>query len=80
MSDTKTKTKSKTPNPTKKVEVLIPKRFKGDDARTVSVNGRYLTIPTGRVFSVDREFAEVVFNASLADDDAEKHRAALAKD
>lgn len=78
MSDKKTKSTPKTP--TGKVEVFIPKRFKGDDARTVSVNGRYLTIPTGRVFSVDREFAEVVFNASLADDDAEKNRAALSKD
>lgn len=79
MSDKKTNPIKK-PNPDKKVEVFIPKRFKGDDARTVSVNGRYLTIPTGRVFSVDREFAEVVFNASLADDDAEKNRAALSKD
>lgn len=80
MTDKKTKPTPKTPSPTGKVEILIPKRFKGDDARTVSVNGRYLTIPTGRVFLVDREFAEVVFNASLADESAEKNRASLARD
>ena len=66
-------------NASKTVEIFIPCRFKGDDARTVSVNGRYLTIPTGKAFLVSPEFAEVVFNASLADNEAEKHRTALSR-
>ena len=55
------------------VPVFIPKRFKDDDIRTVSVNGRYLQIPTGKQFMVERCFAEAVFRAELADDMAEKY-------
>ena len=60
------------------VPVFIPKRFKGDDVRTVSVNGRYKHIPTGKQFLIEPCFAEVVKNASLAEDNAEAYRTAVA--
>ena len=63
-----------------KVKVFIPKRFKGDDVRTVSVNGKYLRIPTGKEFEVERAFAEVIINAGIADEYAETRRAALARE
>ena len=56
-----------------KVPVFIPKRFKGDDVRTVSVNGIYKHIPTGKEFLVEPCFAEAVANAMLADQQAEKY-------
>lgn len=55
------------------VPVFIPKRFKDDDVRTVSVNGKYKTIPTGKHFMVEPCFAEAVNNALLADELAEKY-------
>lgn len=62
------------------VPVFIPKRFKGDDVRTVSVNGRYKQIPTGKQFFIEREFAEAVENALLADEYAENFKSSVAKD
>ncbi len=53
------------------VPVFIPKRFKGDDIRTVSVNGRYKQIPTGKTFLVERCFREAINNALLAEEHAE---------
>lgn len=60
--------------------VFIPKRFKGDDIRSVSVNGRYKQIPTGKQFFVEKCFAEVIENAELADQAAEKFKKETAKD
>ncbi len=57
----------------KLVPIFIPKRFKDDDVRTVSVNGKYKTIPTGKQFFVEPCFAEAVDNALLADELAEKN-------
>lgn len=57
---------------TNMVPVFIPKRFKGDDVRTVSVNGRYKHIPTGKEFLIEPCFAEAVANAMLADEQAEQ--------
>lgn len=54
------------------VPIFIPKRFKEDDVRTVSVNGIYKTIPTGKQFFLEPCFAEAVRNALLADENAEK--------
>ena len=54
------------------VPIFIPKRFKGDDVRTVSVNGKYKSIPTGKHFLDERPFAEAIANAALADELAEK--------
>jgi len=62
-----------------KIPVFIPKRFKGDDIRTVSVNGKYKQIPTGKHFFVERCFAEAVSNALLADELAEKYKSSLTK-
>ncbi len=60
------------------VSVFIPKRFKDDDVRTVSVNGKYKTIPTGKHFLVEPCFAEAVHNALLADELAEKYISSVA--
>ena len=62
------------------VPVLIPRRFKGDDVRTVSVNGKYKHIPTGKNFFIERCFAEAVSNALLADEMAERFKASVAND
>lgn len=62
------------------VPVFIPARFKGDDVRTVSVNGKYKHIPTGKEFYIEPHFAEAVENAMLADRAAEAFRASAAKD
>ena len=62
------------------VPVFIPRRFKGDDVRTVSVNGKYKHIPTGKHFLIERCFAEAVSNALLADELAEKFKATVAND
>ena len=62
------------------VPVFIPKRFKGDDVRTVSVNGKYKHIPTGKQFFIERCFAEAVSNAMLADELAEKFKASVSND
>lgn len=62
------------------VSVFIPKRFKGDDVRTVSVNGKYKHIPTGKQFFIERCFAEAVSNAMLADELAEKFKASVSND
>lgn len=56
----------------KLVPVFIPARFKGDDVRTVSVNGRFKSIPTGKQFYIEPCFAEAVSNALLADQQAER--------
>ncbi len=56
------------------VPIFIPKRFKGDDVRSVSVNGKYKQIPTGKQFFVERCFAEVVANSILAETNAEKFK------
>ena len=61
------------------VQIFIPKRFKGDDVRTVSVNGKYKSIPTGKHFFVERPFAEVISNAMLADELAEKFKNSIVK-
>lgn len=61
------------------VSVFIPKRFKDDEVRTVSVNGRYLNIPTGKPFLIEPCFAEAVNNALLADEMAEKYIASVVK-
>ncbi len=61
------------------VPIFIPKRFKGDDLRTVSVNGKYKQIPTGKQFFVERCFAEVVANSILAENCAEEYKARTAK-
>ena len=61
------------------VPIFIPKRYKDDDVRTVSVNGRYKNIPTGKHFMVERCFAEVVANALLADERAEKFKNSVMK-
>ncbi len=61
------------------VPIFIPKRFKGDDVRTVSVNGKYKNIPTGKQFFIERCFAEVVSNALLADELAEKFKNSVVK-
>ncbi len=61
------------------VPIFIPKRFKGDDVRTVSVNGKYKQIPTGKQFFVERCFAEVVANSILAENTAEDFKARTAK-
>lgn len=61
------------------VSIFIPKRFKDDDVRTVSVNGKYKTIPTGKHFLVEPCFAEAVNNALLADEIAEKNISSLSK-
>lgn len=66
-------------NNQKLVSVFIPKRFKDDDVRTVSVNGRYMTIPTGKPFLIEPCFAEAVNNALLADELAEKYISTVAK-
>lgn len=55
------------------VPIFIPKRFKDDEVRTVSVNGKYKTIPTGKTFLVEPCFAEVIHNALLADEMAENY-------
>jgi len=60
------------------VPIFIPKRFKGDDVRTVSVNGKYKQIPTGKQFFIERCFAEVVANSILAENDAEEYKARTA--
>ena len=62
------------------VPIFIPKRFKGDDVRTVSVNGKYKNIPTGKQFFIESCFAEVVNNALLADELAEKFKAEVCSD
>ncbi len=62
------------------VPVFIPCRFKGDDVRTVSVNGKYKHIPTGKHFLIERCFAEAVSNALLADELAEKFKASVSND
>ena len=68
-------------NGTKKlVPIFIPKRFKGDDIRTVSVNGKYKHIPTGKQFMIEPCFAEAVANACLAEDLAEIYKASVAND
>ncbi len=61
------------------VPIFIPKRFKGDDVRTVSVNGKYKNIPTGKHFLIESCFAEVVDNAMLADEMAERFKNSVAK-
>ena len=61
------------------VQIFIPKRYKEDDARTVSVNGKYKTIPTGKQFYVERCFAEVIQNSILADETAEKYKKSVCK-
>ena len=63
----------------KLVPIFIPKRFKEDDVRTVSVNGKYKTIPTGKQFYVERCFAEVIQNAMIADEMAEKYKRTVCK-
>ena len=74
------KANEKKKKPGNKVKIFLSKRFKGDDVRTVSVNGRYVRIPTGKEFEVEPEFAEVIINAGLADEFAEKRREALARE
>ena len=73
--------KEKNAAKTKKVliPVFIPKRYKDDDVRTVSVNGKYKTIPTGKQFFVEPCFAEAVHNALLADEIAERNINSFAK-
>ena len=66
-------------NETKLVPIYIPKRFKEDDVRTVSVNGIYKTIPTGKQFLIEPCFAEAVRNALLADEIAEKNMKSFAR-
>ena len=61
------------------VSVFIPKRYPGDDVRTVSVNGCYKHIPTGKHFLIEPHFAEAVENALIADRAAEEFIAASAK-
>ena len=62
-----------TPSPAPRlVPVFIPKRCPDDLVRTVSVNGHYKQIPTGKQFLVEPHFAEVVENALLADAVAER--------
>lgn len=61
----------------KLVPIFIPKRFKDDDIRTVSVNGKYKNIPTGKHFMIEPCFAEAVENALLADELAEKFKSSV---
>ena len=62
------------------VPVFIPKRYPGDDVRTVSVNGHYKHIPTGKQFLIEPHFAEAVENALLADKAAEDFIASAVRD
>lgn len=61
------------------IPIFIPKRFKEDDIRTVSVNGKFKSIPTGKQFYVEKQFAEAVSNALLADELAEKYKASASR-
>ena len=61
------------------VPIFIPKRYKEDDVRTVSVNGKYKTIPTGKQFFVERYFAEAIQNSMIADEMAEKYKRTVCK-
>ncbi|MBE6718061.1 MAG: hypothetical protein E7574_02235 [Ruminococcaceae bacterium] len=61
------------------VPIFIPKRSKDDEVRTVSINGRYKTIPTGKQFYVERCFAEVIQNSIYADEAAEKYKKSISK-
>ena len=46
-----------------KITVKIPKRWKGDDERFISCNGRRVLVKTGCEVELDPATAEVYFNS-----------------
>ena len=61
----------------KKVTVRIPKRWKGDNERFISCNGRRVMVKTGVDVEVDAPLAEVYFNSVRQRDESEEHIAKL---
>ena len=62
----------------KKITIRIPKRWKGDDERFLSCNGKRVMVKTGIDVDVSPAIAEVYFNSVRQRDESEEHIARLA--
>ena len=56
----------------KKITVKIPKRWRGDDERFISCNGRRVMVKTGVDVELDPALAEVDFNSARQREEAEE--------
>jgi len=63
-----------------KVTVRIPKRWRGDDERFISCNGRRVLVKTGVDVELDPALAEVYFNSVRQRDVSDERIKALASE
>ena len=65
---------------TNKITVNIPKRWRGDDERFISCNGRRVMVKTGVDVELDPALAEVYFNSARQREESERRIIELVSD
>ncbi len=63
-----------------KITVRIPKRWRGDDERFISCNGRRVLVKTGVDVELDPALAEVYFNSVRQRDESDERIKSLASE